>query len=316
MAIVSFEITVDDPEAVGAVYDRIQVFRSTDQGGIDPPYEELTAATALPAIVDGTVPGPWNLHGQALGISLSSADVVTVSFTDPDPYNLKQVLDVINAVVPDLASPIPDANRVRLTTPITGTGATIALSGLAVTTLGFASLRNGRSARPILHDATTSYSFRDFAGSLSHWYRTRFYSSKTQAASLFSSPRQGAAGTVFGQGLVAKAKVYIADGSGTPIAGRRVIFLPMSVATLDIGSGVVYGSLPGVDRLVAITDDSGYAEMHLVIGSTYRVFFEGTSYQRELIVPDVSEFDLLTALSTSPDVFTPVRTPALPIRMS
>ena len=56
--------------------------------------------------------------------------------------------------------------------------------------------------------------------------------------------------------------------------------------------------------------------MALVRGEKFKVFFEGSNYFREFVVPNVAEFDLLQILSTTPDPFTIVQMPAMPIRLS
>jgi hypothetical protein len=315
MAIVSFEVVVDDIQAALAFYDVIQVWRSPDQSGSPVPYVEITAASPEPAIIDSSI-GPWTLDGQSLGVSLSGADLVSVVFSGTDLLDLQSVIDQINEVIPGFASESgEDTGRLRLTSPITGTGASILLIGNAATTMSLLTTKvNGKGARLGLVSTNTTYLVRDFDGSLSYWYKTRFYSTKTKATSAFSSPRQGASTTAVSESFTSVAKVNLADGSGAPVAGRRIIFVPVSVRVVDVGGGTLYGAMPGVDRLIITTDDTGHAEMSLIRGASYRVFFEGTTYQREFTVPDSSEFNLLTILSSIPDVFSIVQTPPMPIR--
>lgn len=319
MAIISFDILVEDLEAVLALYDRIQVWRSPDEDGAPTPYAEITAAEDAPAIIDGSVAGTWALDGTTLTISLSGADPVSVVFDGTNPMDLQTVLDQINDVIPEFASEVPGdpgTDRVRLTSPLKGTGATILLSGSACAVLGLNTVKEaGKTHRIALTNPTVSYRFRDYDGLLEGWYKTRFFSTKTGAASEYSTPRQGAPQTVLSDALMSVATVDLIDGSGKPLIGRRVIFVPMGVQV--IGDGAInFGLLASVDRLVATTDTRGHASISLARGHTFRVFFEGTGYHREFVVPDTATFDLMTILSTKPDPFSIVQVPPSPIRNS
>jgi hypothetical protein len=97
--------------------------------------------------------------------------------------------------------------------------------------------------------------------------------------------------------------------------GRRIIFVPTGYVQTDGTDGNPFASLPSVDRIIAITDESGHAETPLLIGQDFRVFFEGTTFQRDFTVPD-DDFDLFTVLSAMPDPFTIVEAPPMPIRVS
>ena len=315
MPVISLDVHVDDLDSVLAIFDKIQVWRSVDELGAPTPYAEITAALETKATLDGTVQGPWNLSGTNLVITLNSADPITITFTGSDPLNLPAVAQAINSMIPTLAKEIPtDTGMLRLESPVLGTGSSIQVSGGAATILGLPTTKtNGRAARLGLTNPTTDYLFRDFDGTNVLWYKTRYFSSLTGAVSSFSDPRQGNPEVVLDAGLLSKAVVYLADGAGRPIVNRRVIFVPITNKTVTSG-GLLYGSLPGVDRLVMSTDEKGNAEINLLRGQTFRVFFEGTSYQREFVVPDVSQFDLLTVLSTAADPFSIYQAPPSPIR--
>jgi hypothetical protein len=315
MATISLNIVVDDLTGVVALYDVIQVWRSVDQSGSPAPYIAVTSDTPSPATQVGTVEGPWNLSGQSLLISLSGSDAVTVPFLGPTPIDLQTVIKQINTKIPGLA--FASDGKLALVSPLSGTQATIFVTGGAQVTLGLPSqIISGKSGTIKLTPTTSLYRFRDFGGSPLHWYRTRFYSTKTGAASPFSAPQQGAPQTVIVSSFKAKAFAYLADGAGKPLIGKRIIFVPVSVSRVDVGSGMTYSALPGVDRIIATTDSFGYAAQEVIKGATYRIFFEGTPYQRELVVPNEDEFDLLEALSTSPDLFSINTAPPMPIRMS
>lgn len=314
MSIISFNITVDDLDAVLALYDSIQVWRSPDASGDPTPFSEVTASDSLPAIVDGTVAGPWEINDLVLGVSLSNAETVSIVFEGSDPIDLATALRQINEAIPGLAS--ENDGRLRLTSPLLGTGSSIALSGSAISVLGLSATKvNGRGPRLLLTSPTVTYRFRDYDGILTDYYKTRFYSSKTGAASAFSAVRQGAPQTIISEASLSLATIDLADGAGRPVVGRRIIFVPLGVQSL-LQESVSYGILPTADRLIAVTDDRGHAELQLVRGHSFRVFFEGTGYHRDMVVPDQSSFDLLTILSTANDPFTIYQAPPSPIRLS
>lgn len=319
MAIISFDILVEDLEAVLALYDRVQVWRSPDEDGSPTPYAEITAAEDEPAVVDGSAAGTWSLNGLTLSVSLSGADAVDITFDGTNPFDLQTVLDQINDAIPEFASEVPgdpETNRVRLTSPLKGTGSTILLSGSACAVLGLSTTKaSGKTHRIALTSPTVTYRFRDYDGLLNGWYKTRFYSTKTKAASDFSPPRQGAPQVVLSDALMSVATVDLIDGSGKPIVNRRVIFVPMGVQVIVDGD-TNFGLLASVERLVATTNERGHASISLARGHTFRVFFEGSGYHREFVVPDTATFDLLTVLSTSPDPFSIVQVPPSPIRNS
>lgn len=313
MSVVSFNIFVDDLDSVLALFDVIEVWRSTDELGT---YSEITAPTPTPATLDGTTSGPWNLSSSTLAVVLNGADPVSVNFTGTDPLNLASVIAAINHVIPNLAKENPtQTNKIRLESPLTGTGSSIQVSGGAAIILGLSTLKiNGFAARVGLTNPTDVYLFRDYDSLDSYWYKTRYLSTATNSVSSFSGPRQGNPKVVLSDSLLSKAVINLVDGSGHPVVDRRIIFVPTSNQLVTSVSNL-FGSLVGVDRLVATTDSQGHAEIGLLKGQTFRVFFEGTSYQREFEVPD-TDFDLLTVLATFPDPFSIYQAPPMPIRSS
>lgn len=316
MSVISLDILVDDLASALALFDVIQVWRSTN--GTGGPFYEITAPAVTKAAITST-PGPWNLHSKTLTIVLNAADPLDIVFTGADPFNLTAVIQAINSVIPGLAAQTgPNLNTVTLTSPVTGTGSSIIVSGTGATALGLPTTKvNGQAARIPLVNPTTDYKFQDFDGDPSYLYKTRYYNSLTHSVSSFSAPRQGNPQVVLPGSALSKATVNLVNGAGQPIVGRRIIFVPINVQqVLVAGSPAInYGVLPGFDRIIMQTDQTGHAEASLVKGETFRVFFEGSQYQREFVVPN-TDFDLLTVLSTEPDVFDIVQAPPMPIRTS
>jgi hypothetical protein len=321
MPVQSFVTHVEDIDSVMAVFDQIQVWKSPDESGAPTPYAEITAASATHAIIDGTVVGPWDLSGRTLIVTLNNGEPITIEFVGVDPLNINQVITAINAIFSGLAMEVPtDTNRVRLQSGTTGTASALQVSGTACAVLGFSTTKvNGKAARTNLTLPTTEYEFRDYDGLSTDWYKTRYFSSATGTVSSYSEPTQGVPVVVLPASSLLRCFVFLADGAGRPIIDRRIILVPVTQATVEDDLGNLYGSLPSVDRIIGITDEKGFAELFLVRGQTFKVFFEGTTYQREFVVPVdpmVLELNLLEALSTAPDPFTIVQSPPMPIRVS
>ncbi len=311
LPLVTINVHVDDLEAALALYDRIQFWRSATELGT---YIEITADGYKPAIIDGSVAGPWALAGKTLTVVLSGADPVNINFVGPDPVDLTTALQQINSVISAFASEFPsDTNKVRLTSPIVGTGSSITISGSAAATLGLSTTKvNGKGNRIALTIPTTEYTFKDFDGDPTFWYKYRFFSTKTLAVGTFSDPQQGNPGQVLPGPALVQARISLVDAAGAPIVGRRVIFVPMTPMVVPTTE---YGILPGFDRITITTDSSGKASLPLAIGMTVKVFIEGSQFNREFVVPD-ADFDVLQVATTKPDPLNIVVAPPMPIRVS
>lgn len=314
MALVSIDIFVDRLGDVLSVFDRVEVHRAT--AGIGGPFVEVTAASAAAAVLDGTVAGTWDLDGLTLEISVDLAAALSIVFVG-DGLSLASVIAQINAVITGLASEIPtDTDLLRLTSPSAGTGSAIVVTaGAAATALGLSSTKvNGLASRIALVSPTANYKFIDLDGDQTYYYQTRYSSTLTNTVSTFSTPRQGSADTVIPSGQLSLAKAWLITGDGKPVVGRCIVFHPQQVKQV---TGEDYFLLPGFDGRVAVTtNEQGFAQIPLIRGGTYRVHFEGTSYMREVVVPDLSEFDLLPLLGTLPDPFDIAQAPARPIKVT
>lgn len=321
MPIIELEIDIPDVQQVIALYDRIELFRSPDEDGTPTPFAAITSIDETSAVLDGSISGPWSLNGQSLSIILDGAPSITVNFSGSNPFSLSTVKTVINSAFSslssDLATEVPtDTNRLRLTSPSTGTQSILQISGTAATTLGLSTNKvNGKSACPLLSANTEIYVFTDFDGQPSFWYKARLLNSETGAVSDFSSPFLGVDGTGLTSSFLSIGKIALSDSSGNPIVARRIIFVPVSSQVIPDGSGNNYGVLPSVDRIVVFTDNNGRASISLVKGQRLKVFIEGTTFQREFVVPSV-DFDILTVTTTQPDPLSIVIAPPLPIRVS
>lgn len=321
MPVIELEIDVADINQIIALYDRLELFRSPDEDGNPTPFTPITTINPTSAILDGSVEGPWNLNGQSLTIVLDGAPAITINFSGVNPFILSTVKNVINAAFPllsaALATEVPiDTNRLRLASLTTGTQSILQISGSAVSTFGLSTNRvNGKSASLLLSANTEIYTFNDFDGQPSFWYKARLLNSDTGAVSDFSVPFLGTGGSTLPSPLLSIGKIALVDTSGNPTVGRRIIFVPVSAQVVSDGSGNNYGVLPSVDRIVVFTDNNGRASVSLVKGQRVKVFIEGTTFQREFVVPS-TDFDILTIATTQPDPFSIVVAPPLPIRVS
>lgn len=317
MSVVRLTTTLADLFATLALYDRIEYWRSTSgEGGS---YTEITSQDGGPAILVGTQNAPFTLDTLQLNISLNGADPVEIVFGADDPVNIVDLITKINIQFPTpIASPYAtDTRKLQLTNPTSGTQSSIQLSGSALTALGLATAASGTAPRTLMGNRNTTYGFADYVGDPTYWYKSRFYSSLTGAVSAFSPPQQGGPSQVLADGSLVKATVDLTDVIGAPVVGRRVIIVPSMLQQISNGS-INFGLLPSGARIELTTDDSGHAETFLVIGSTIRVFFEGSGYARECVVPALqspaTSIDLIAILSTQPDPFDIVQAPPMPIR--
>lgn len=320
MAIIEFTIHVENPDQVAALFDIIEVSRSPDEDGSPTPFSAITAQVATSAIIDGTVEGPWNLNGRTLTIILDNSPPTNIVFTEADPVNYLTVRNKINAAfptfAPNLASEVPtDTGKIRLTSPTTGTQSVLQVSGNAAITLGLTTARaNGKNASPLISANTEDYIFRDYDGTTALWYRTRYLNTGTGAASEYSDTFQAGPGLGLPGSSIVTGKIALADATGTPIVGKRMILVSTSSQIISDGSGNNYGVLPSVVRIEVYTDQNGRASVTLVKGQRLKVFIEGTTFQREFVVP-TTDFDILTGASVEPDPLSIVVSPPIPIRM-
>ena len=319
--LLTFNIPLDQLQNVLALYDHMQVWRSTT--GSSGTYTEITGSPETAAVAKSTTSPPWAVSGLVLNVSLSSADPVAITFHDantgPGPLRIEDVVQQINLAIPGLAKIDPDDNAVfDLTNPLTGTGSTILLTGNALVVFGLPStLQSGVAPRILIGLLNTQYKFTDLGGDPTYWYKTRYWSSKTNAVSAFSTPQQANPSQVLANGSLVLATVDLVSVTGAPVVGRRIIIVPVVMQQFLNGS-IDYGLLPSSDRIELTTDASGHAQTNLVVGSTIRVFFEGSGYSRECVVPaaqsPATSIDLLAILSTQPDPFSIVQAPPMPIR--
>lgn len=318
MLAIKLDIIVNDLPEMLALYNRIEVHRSiTSISGI---YSELTnIAGPLPAEIDGTENTWGTLSNLTLQFFLDgSEESITITLPATNPSSLQTIINAINSVVPRMASEVPtDTNRLRLTSPSEGTGASLEIvPGDVATALGLSSVKvNGTERRIRLMSPTTMYSFFDKDGDNSFWYKTRFSNTANSSVSDFSDARQGGLSILIPPQQIVKGTLDLIDGIGRPVIGRRIIFIPNKITSIPSTSAWV---VPGFDaRIEVLTNEAGHASANLLCNVSYRVIIEGTSFIREFTTPtDNTDFDILSIASTVPDSFDIVATPPRPIKVT
>ena len=153
------DIELDDIVKALALYDVIQVWRSPDNIAA---YVEITDYDDLPAIIDGSVQGTWNLNGTGLTIIKNSNDPVSMTFTGTNPFDLQTVINKINLTWPLLASQVPsNTNRLRLTSDMLGLISNLTISGSAASVLGLSTTKTiGKAHRIPLTNPTKKYIYQ------------------------------------------------------------------------------------------------------------------------------------------------------------
>ena len=318
MSVIKLDIVVNDLAAMLALYNRIEVHRSiTVEGG---PYVEITDPVGpTAAVLDGVLDAWGNLSGEVLSFHLDGEEdptVVTLPILDPMP--LQAIIDAINEEVEDVASEVPtDTNRLRLTSPTTGTGSSIViLVGAVATALGLDTTKvNGKERRTRLIDPTTLYAFYDKDGADDFWYKTRFSNTENANISDFSDARQGNIDVIIPSAQLVTGSLTLVDGLGRPVVGRRLTFIPMTSKMVPTTTAWV---VPGFDaRVEVLTNEAGFASANLLQGQTYRVIIEGTSLMREFTAPsNAVPFDIMTIIGSAPDPFDIVQSPPRPIKVT
>lgn len=314
MAIITVEARIPDIADALALYDCVQVHRSTDAGAS---WTDLSADRETPARIAGTLPAPFaGLAGTSLVVVLSGGDPISVTFPAGEPTSLKTVLETIEAAKPGLASEAEkDSGKLALTSPLSGTGSTMTVTGTAASVLGLsAGKAAGKGTRLALTKPTIVYRFKDYDGDPGYLYKWRLFSSKTLAASPFSAPIQyDPAMVVAGSGLVTGTLRW-ATASGRPVVGRRVLFVPTDGRSFET-DGKVYSVLPDDRPLEMVTDHTGTASIELYAGQRYVVHFEGTRFSRAFDAPH-EDFDLMEVVAQTPDPFDPAVPDPMTIRTS
>ncbi len=303
---VTLTINVGNIEAALASFDVIKVKRSI--AGIGGPYVDITDNTPQPGELVAPLPGNYDVVSKTLQLLVDQDPQVNVLFTDPpappiigNPLTAAQAATQINDAVGQVVA-FDDAGTLRLTSTNTGLASRIEIvGGGAAAEFGWvAGDRDvGEEAHIQLVAGQSLYSFTDNDGEASYYYVAQFLNTSNGLTSAESTPFQGAAGTVVDPSNLSVAKVDLIDGRGLALPEQEITFYGQDLSFEVGGYQLALTRKP----ITIVTDNTGHAEVPLVIGSRWKVIFEGTSFIREFTVPDAASFDLLTLLGAAPDPF-------------
>lgn len=293
-------ITVGDANERRALgFSCIEVWASTDEGST---YAEITAPTAQPASLPSFKANTmFALGGMALRFSLDGGAPFEVVFDVNHPYWTPM------EVVARINQETPCAEEVSGTVVITG-----GLSGRQGSVevlvdegqLFQTRYRRGKDARPLLQQDVLVYPYTDLAGYQSIRYKWRFSHAGSNPISPFSERVMG--------DLEASSGVPVSIGTarfsgldGRPL--RRRLLVSMTQDPMSLGGALVGDSVTKQYE----ADETGFVQAPMAVGAKVKILIEGTAFVRDIIVPNVPTFDILTAMAAAPDPYSVQSTPPL-----
>lgn len=311
--VIQLKIVVAEEDWLG-FFNQIQVFRS--RTGPDGPFDELTAATWLPARLPKTagdppspaVVGPSaNVTGTLINFSVGFQDTVVVSLAGPDPVTFASIASQIIAQGRGLVSAYVDSHGVLVAqSTAAGTGAALQVTGgdgaslVGLPLIEPDSIAYGRDPRIALVRELDTYLFNDLRGSRDYWYRTRFFNKESGAHSDFSSSFTSGDGLGVSAESVICGFVELVTVDGKPLTGREV-----RVHT-NFNGTIVDGKLLAGSDIIKTTNASGRAEFTLLRGQRITAAIPGTTLFRTFTVPTdptLSTFNLFDPTLVADDVF-------------
>ena len=300
MTAVNLRLSVSDITAVLASFDVIQIRRSTTGSG--GPFSLITAVTPASATLLAPTAGNYTVVGKTLSLLIDSDPKLDVVFTGTDPLTSEQVADQINTAAAKTIAADDGLGALKLTSTLTGTASKVEIDvGTAEADFGWVDgdRNSGKDAHISLIAGQTLYSYTDNDGDNAFFYTSQFLNTTTGLVSTESAPFLGAPGPILQVTDLSIAKIDLVDASGVAVPGQKITFYSVHDPLQVGGFSVALQRAP----ITIETDNLGHAEVSLVRGLKVKVVFEGTSIIREITVPAATEFDLLTALGSSPDPF-------------
>jgi hypothetical protein len=301
---------VKDADWVG-LYDRLQLFRSFL--GPEGPFSEITGADWLPPRlpIDGGDPPTPSVAGRlvnVVGLTLRvivQTTYVDITFAGSNPLTLAQCATQITGGA--ITSWVDSTGQLVIESNIPGSGSILAIIESDASKIlelpdddeRDEDIAQGKDPRPLLVPGVKNYVMQDPFGDRSYHYRLQFLNRATEAVSepslAFSAGDDTAA---VGADHVTIGYLTAATLEGRPLANAEVTIFS------EFDGTVVGGRVLGNDKLVKLTDATGYVEFQLVRGKRITVSIQGTSLMRRLTTPtDVTSFDLLNPSIGEPDVF-------------
>jgi hypothetical protein len=305
-------ITVGDVEdKLEMGYSTIDVWASVDQGAT---YREVTAPSAICAKLYSTpIPPNLEVSGYSFEFSLDGYESQRVTFSGNVPiWTPPMVASKLNESFPGLASveTIGRSQYVVLSSAYTGRATSVECTYSENPEAFPRAKADGRAGRLQLQAGKYIYDFSDPAGKEDTRYKWRFSANGVGPMSDFTFRVFGKLERAPGIPVsVATARFVGLDGQA---ARRRVIFYDNEIQLS--ASGTVVGTAG--EPAVVEADQSGFLQALLPRGLRVKVAIEGTSFLREIMVPNTPTFDLLQAMALAPDQFTVQTTAPLLTRRS
>lgn len=289
--IVTLRLFVADIAGILALYDRIQVFRSTgDETG---PWEQIAGVLASATVLGDEKTEPFALHGKTVDVKINNVTTVTATFAGADPYSLASALVNLNVALAALGTATADGTSVRMTTTASGTGASVeVVDGDAIFSLGFQDddYGIGVDVAITLAVGVQDYTYLDYNGSQDYWYRIRYWNSATLAVGEYGIPFPASPIWKLPGTDIITGYANMADLHGRALSHQVVTVYNVYEPSIRSGFGIL-----GTE-VRATADDEGHIEVSLVRGSLVEVAFTGTPVRRRIRVPTTgTSFDLLDA---------------------
>jgi hypothetical protein len=296
---IQLSINVRDTATVLASFKAIRVKRSTT--GESGAYSLVTAAAPSSAVLQASVPEFYNVVGRTLSILRDSHAQVNVLFTGVGTLSAAQVASQINATVGVTIASVT-SGALRLASTITGTASKIEIAvGSAEFAFGWTAGDRaiGFDAHIPIQATQTLYKYTDNDGEESYYYKVSYLNTSNGQISADSSAFIGGAATMVDPSYLSVATIDLVDARGIAIPNQSISFMSVHEPFTADGFQVALT----LDPVTIVTDNLGHAEVPLVRGLRVKVIIEGTSIIRDIVVPDVPTFDLLSVLSAAPDPF-------------
>lgn len=295
LQLVELEVRVDEAEREG--FTHIQVFRS--QSGQDGPYDLISGNWWSSAMLpEGSgAPAPVlgrsvNVVGKTLEVTVDQAQVIPITFTGTDPLTYADCVTQINAAGdPFIVAWVTSDNRLVISSRKSGGVSSISVAGDAAPYLELpvGEVVFGLEPHPVLQPGRDSYKFRDYYGSRTFWYRTRFYNHSSEVVSELSVPVKGGSRDDLPTSSIAVGYLRVVDAQGRAQKYvRAIVSVEPQVAT-------------AVDRLVSsapvekTTDEDGNVEFELIKATQVTLIVPDMGVVRKITVPDEARFSLLSA---------------------
>jgi hypothetical protein len=243
----------------------------------------------------------YDIAGKTLTIKRDSHDPVSVLFPGINPFTADQAAHEINTVIGATIA-AESVGRLVLTSTITGTASKMqVMGGSAANAFGWLGGERsiGFDSHIDLLAGVGIYEYTDNDGESGYFYEVQYYNTVSGLASNVSTPFQGAAATLINADKLSIARIDLVDARGIAIPQQVFTFYSVHEPLLIDGFQIALNRAP----ISVETDNAGHAEITLVRGLKVKVVIEGTSLIREIQVPNVASFDLLTLMGQSPDPF-------------